>query len=366
MKAIIARGTLAEETNWVSRVIPQRPTNPILNGLVITTDTADGTGLQLSATDASTSSVTALEADIVEPGTVIVPGKLLAAIAGSLPQQPVTINLDGSKLSITCGRSKFALPTYSIEDYPKLPTQPDQVGTLPGSAFSDAVQQVVFAAAKDESLPVITGAQIRCSDTEIVFVATDRYRLAIKTLPWNGGALEPFVLRAKSFAELAKPVSPTPIALSLDPAATLFGVIAGTRRSVLPLLEGTTFPDVQRVIPTTGNITVTTDTVRLVEAVKRVRLVMDRPNQPAKLTFGNDEILIAAGDGDAAASEAVEATIDGDRIEIAFNPEYLVDGLVALAGETTRFRLIEPNRPVLLDSPDDDTYRHVLMPVRLN
>jgi len=102
------------------------------------------------------------------------------------------------------------------------------------------------------------------------------------------------------------------------------------------------------------------------DALKRVRLVTVNPTQAIRLTFGNDEIYLAAGVGtDSTASETVDATIDGERMEVGFNPEYLVEALGALAGETGRFRLNTPSKSVLLDSPDDESYRHVLMPVRL-
>ena len=367
MEAQVSRAVLAEETGWVSRVIPGtgRAVNVIHNGLLI--EAGDGQ-LQLSASDGSTSSTTTLEATVDAPGSAVISGRLFANIAGSLPQKPVAIKLNGTRLELACGRSEFAFPTSPLEEYPKLPDQPDQIGSLAGSEFSDAVWQVAFAAAKEDALPVLTGIQLKCTDTHITMIATDRYRLAVKKVPWTGTAREPFLLKAKTLSEFSKPVSPNPVVLSLDPGTTLFGVGTGTRRSTMQMLDGTAYPDVERLMPATGTVTVTFDVAELVDAVKRVKLVMsERANQPIRLTFGNEEILLAAGGGsDSTGAEAVDATIAGDRTVVAFNPEYLIDGLTALAGGTGRFQLNNPAKPVLLDSPEDESYRHVLMPVRLD
>lgn len=363
MEAQVARSTLAEEVSWVSRVIPPRPSNLIHNGLLIE---AEGNYLRFSGSDGSSASTTTIEANGVTPGAVVVPGRLLAAIATSLPQKPVSIKLDGSKLAFTCGRSEFSLPTSPLEEYPKMPDQPDQIGILAGQEFSDSIWQVAFAAAKEDALHMLTGVQLRCTATDITLIATDRYRLAVKKVPWNGTAREPFLLRAKTLTEFSRPVSPNPVGLSLDPGTTLFGVTTGTRRSTMQMLDGDAYPNVMQLMPTTGVLTVTFDVAELVDAVKRVRLVMERPTQSLKLTFGNDEILLTAAGATSNAVEAVDATIAGERMEVGFNPEYLVDGLAALAGETGRFRLNTPAKPVLLDAPEDASYRHVLMPVRVD
>ena len=365
MEIQVARGTFAEEVSWVSRVIPQRPISPILNGIFI--ETRHDGKMILSATDQSAASSTIVDADILIHGRIVVPGKLLALIAGSLPQKPVSLKENGTKLTISCGRTEYTVPTLPIAEYPILPDQPDQIGTLAGEEFSDAVLQTVFAAAKDDTVPALAGTQIRCSETEITLISTDRYRLAVKKVPWTGQPREPFLLRARALADIAKPSSPNPVILSLNPNSTLFGVTSGVRRSTMPMLASQAFPDVERLIPTSGTTTVEVDISELVDAVKRVRLVMDRPSQPIKLQFENGEILVSANSGpDASASERVTAKIDGDDIEIAFNPEYLVEGLSALAGPMARFRFIGSSKPSLLDAPEDESYRHVLMPVRLS
>jgi len=364
MEIQVARGVFAEEISWTSRVIPQRPTNPVLNGLLIE---ATGDGLmRLSATDQYASSSTTVEAMVSSPGRVVIPGKLTASIAAKLPQQPVVITMDGNRMVVECGRSKFGLPVSPLELYPALPQQPDQVGTLAGQEFSDAVMQVVFAAAKDDTVPALSGVQVKCSETELTLIATDRYRLAVKKVPWVGQVRDPFLLRARSLAELAKPSSPNAVILSLNTDNTLFGMTSGARRSTMPMLESQAFPDVERLIPTDGTTVVEVDISELVDAVQRVRLVVERASQPIKLHFFGGEVMVSASSGpDANASEGVLAKIEGDDIEIAFNPEYLVEGLSALAGQMARFQFTSSAKPVLLDAPEDVSYRHILMPVRI-
>lgn len=367
MEAVIVRNTLAEETTWVTRVIPQRPISPILNGLHISAG-ADG-DLRFAATDNSAASSTVVEGEVLEAGDVVVPGKLLASIAGLLPQKQVTLKTKGSKLTVTCDRSDFSLPTFSVEDYPKPPAQyPDSAGTIIGSVFSDAVAQVTFAAAKDETLPVLTGVKIKCSDEYLTLVATDRLRLAVKKIAWDGAAREPILTRARLLADFAKPASSHPVEMSIDNVASLFGLVTGPHRSTMPLMDSSTYPDVERLVPIdAGTTVVEADIAELADAVKRVSLVTDdRSHQPIRLTFGNEEIhLVAGGGADADASEAVQGIMTGERVETAFNPNFLLDALLALSGDTVRIQLAGPSRAVLLTAPDDDTYQHVLMPVKV-
>jgi DNA polymerase-3 subunit beta len=364
VEANVVRSTLADETNWASRVIAQRPTSPILNGLLIEAMT-DNT-LRLSAAGPSSSSSTTIEGEVIVPGSAVVPGKLLAAITHLLPQKPVSLKLDDTKLILSCGKSNFTIPTFPLDEYPALPQQPDQIGTITGEEFTEAVGQVAFAAAKDDVHPILTGVQIKCIDHELTLIATDRYRLAVKKVPWKGATREPFLLKARNLTEITKPAYPGMVQLSLDNSTTLFGVTAGTRRSTMTMLDNSNFPDVERLMPTDGSTSITFNIAEMVEAVKRVRLVMDRPNQPLRFTFGNDEVLLAAEGGPAAsASETVAGQLEGERVIVAFNPDYLVEGLLALGDQTGRLQLNGPTRPVLLDAPADKSYNHVLMPVRV-
>ncbi len=180
MKFRVDRDVLAEAVAWTARSIPTRPgTLPQLSGIKVTTGPD---GLTLSGFDYETSAQVTVPADVADDGQVLVSGRLLADIARALPNQPVDVTLDGAKLSLTCGSSRFSLQTMPVEDYPALPEMPQVAGTVDGDVFAAAVQQAVTAAGRDDMLPVLTGVKLEIDGSTLSLLATDRFRLSLREL----------------------------------------------------------------------------------------------------------------------------------------------------------------------------------------
>ena len=374
MKLRVERDVLAESVAWAARTLPSRPSLPVLAGLVLT---ASADGLTLSSFDYEVSGRVDVEADVIDPGTALVSGRLLADIARSLPGQPVQIESEGTRLAITCGRSSFTLPTLPVEDYPQLPAMPTATGTVPGQLFASAVAQVAIAAGRDDTLPTLTGIRVEIEGNSIVLAATDRYRLAVREFEWNpqstsisAHALVP----ARTLADTAKSladVESVVIALSSGGSGeSLVGFEGHGRRTTTRLLDGE-FPKYRSLLPSESSSLATVETAALQDAVKRVALVAER-NTPVRLAFEGAELTLRAGAGDdAQAVEVLECSLDGDVIDIAFNPAYLLDGLAAVGSTVTRFAFTLPTRPAVLTGLDEasqqasDDYRYLLMPVRL-
>ena len=330
---------------------------PVLSGLVLT---ADGDSLTMSSFDYEVSARVEVACDVDTPGITLVSGRLLADIARSLPAQPVTLSSEGTRVIITCGRSSFTLPTLPVEDYPQLPAMPTSSGEVSGALFAVAVAQVAIAAGRDDTLPTLTGIRIEFEGTGVVLAATDRYRLAVREFDWA-------------------PVSSTISSQLLVPARTLatpgtaeglIGFEGNGRRTTTRLLDGE-FPKYRTLLPNEAATVATVETSALIDAVKRVSLVAER-NTPVRLNFDGSEVVLRAGAGDdAQANEAVECSVQGDALEIAFNPNYLLDGLAAIDSPIARFSFTQPTRPAVLtglanagDKPNE-AYRYLLMPVRL-
>ena len=372
MKIRVERDVLADAVAWAARTLPSRPSLPVLAGLVLT---ADADVLTLSSFDYEVSGRVEIEADVAEPGTTLVSGRLLADIARSLPGAPVTLETEGTRLAIACGRSSFTLPTLPVEDYPQLPVMPTTSGTVGGSAFASAVAQVAVAAGRDDTLPTLTGIRMEFEGPSVVLAATDRYRLAVREFTWSpesssmsAHALVP----ARTLADTAKSladVDDVVIALAAGGSGEgLVGFEGHGRRTTTRLLDGE-FPKYRSLLPTESSAIATVETSALADAVKRVALVAER-NTPVRLLFEGAELTLRAGAGeDAQAVEVIEVALEGDPIDIAFNPAYLLDGLAAAAAEETRFSFTQPTRPAVITAaretePGQD-YRYLLMPVRL-
>jgi DNA polymerase-3 subunit beta len=384
MELRVERDALADAVVWTARSLPARPPMQVLLGLLL--EVAD-TGLAVSAFDYEVSSRIELPATVAEAGRVLVPGRLLADIVRSLPAQPVDLRLEGTRVVLTCGAARFTLPTLPVEDYPALPDMPTTTGSLESDVFAAAVAQVAIAAGRDDTLPVLTGVRLEIEGEQLTLAATDRYRLAVRTLTWRPeqpGLSATALVPARTLAETAKALTggaevTLALAAGTGSGSAGEGMIgfeggpAGSlRRTTSRLLEGE-FPKYRSLLPSESSSIAEVPTLQLVDAAKRVALVAAR-NAPVRLGFSSDGLVLEAGGADdAQASERLECGWEGaEPLQIAFNPAYLLDGLAAVDSDTTTLSFTGPTRPAVLtgkrnEAPDVTAdYRYLLMPVRLS
>ena len=375
MKFRVERDVLAEAVTWVARGLPNRPPVPVLAGVLI--EASDEGTLTLSAFDYEVSAKITIAAEVAESGTVLVLGRLLADISRNLPARPIDVSTDGNKVQVTCGSSRFSLLLMPADDYPTLPSSPAISGTIAGDVFTQAVAQVAIAADRGDTLPILTGVRVEIEGDKITLLATDRYRLAMRELTWNPEATDASyvaLVPARTLSDTAKALGASgSIEIHLGAAdnglSGLIGFEAGQRRATTRLLDGE-YPKVTSIFPSSADTESVIETTALVEAVKRVALVAER-NTPVRLRFSDGQVVIEAGAGDdAQASEAVEAVTTGPEIEIAFNPQFLLDGLGAVGTAYSRLSFTQSSRPAVLSGQSelggeaDTSYRYVLMPVR--
>ena len=384
MKIRLDRDVLAEAVAWTARSLPTRPSVPILAGLLV--KAADGQ-VVMSSFDYETSAQITVKADVIEDGVALVSGRLLADIARSLPGKPVDVTADASRMELVCGSARFTLQTLPVEDYPALPAMPEATGTVASDDFAKAVAQVVVAAGRDELLPVFTGVRMEIGDDTLSLLATDRYRMALKEIPWNpssahtaGAALVP----ARVLGESAKSMtSGELVTLSLAGTGTGDGLIgfegdgaAGVREITTRLLDGE-FPKVRHLMSVQATLTVRANTAEVIAAVKRVGLVAER-NTSLRMIIGDQAITLEAATGDQAqAVEALEAVVTDETgnglamTAAGFNPHYLSDALSALDAPYVHFAFTAPGKPCLLTALNEldgeplTDYRHVIMLMRL-
>lgn len=377
MKFRVERDVLAEAVTWVARSLPNRPPVPVLAGVLL--EATDDGSLTLSAFDYEVSARITVAAEVSEPGTALVLGRLLADISRNLPGKPVDVATDGAKVQVTCGSSRFALIQMPADEYPTLPTSPEPSGSIDGTLFTQAVQQVQIAADRGDTLPILTGVRVEIDGEKVTLLSTDRYRLAMRELTWqprSSDASHVALIPARTLSDTAKALGVAgSVEISLGggagaTASSLVGFEAGQRHTTSRLLDGE-YPKVAKIFPTSSETEAVVSTDVLTEAVKRVALVTER-NTPVRLRFADGQVTIEAGAGDdAQASEAIEAKVEGPEIEVAFNPGYLLDGLGVLGTTFTRLSFTAALKPAMitgqesLDAEIDTTYRYVLQPVRL-
>jgi DNA polymerase-3 subunit beta len=340
MRFNLERDTLAEAVAWVARSLSSRPVLPVLSGLLL--QAAHGS-LTVSCFDYEVSARIRVGAEVTEPGTALVPGRLLAEITRSLPSFDVEVSHDGEDVTLTCGPASFTLVTMPVRDYPRLPELPRLAGTVDGGVLATAIGQVAPAASRDDTLPIITGVNVEVEGETIKLVATDRYRLAIRELGWHPadpeilGTRATLLVPAKTLADAARmmaPGVPVQILLRNGPAANgaepeaMIGLECAGRRLTTRLIAGEYIKYASR-FPAEFGSCADMPAVPLAEAVRRVALVAERGSS-VRLSFGDGRVTIEAGtEGQARARETVPAEFVGEQTTIAFSPHYLTDGLGA-------------------------------------
>ena len=376
MKIQVDRDVLADAVAWTARALPTRPTVPVLAGMRLHA----GDELTLSSFDYDVSAQATVDVTTEEEGSALVSGRLLAEISRSLPAKPVQIASEGGKAVLTCGSATFTLLTMPEDEYPALPEMPPSAGSVGSDAFASAVSQSATAAGRDDTLPALTGVRIEIEGDTLTLISTDRYRLAVRELRWTPARPDlsaAVLVPARALAETARSLTSgaeVSIALALPGEGAdgvgdgMIGFEGGGRRTTTRLLGGE-FPRYQALLPNHVNSTAELSTGVLVEAVKRVALVAER-NTAVRLAFAPGQLVLEAGTGEEAqAVEVIEAGYDGDEFSIAFNPQYLLDGLSAIDSDTARMSFTEPGKPALITGkPAEDgqpDYRYLLRPIRL-
>ena len=372
MKFLVEPTELVDAVNWVARSLSTRPIKPELLGIMIDVDTS----ITLTGSDLETSTKAILKAEITAKGKVLVPGRLLAEIARSLPNKPITFTLDGSRVLVTAGTAKFTLPTLSVNEYPQLPELPETAGVIPSDVFAHAVNQVAIAAGKDDSLPTLTGVHIEINQNKITLAATDRYRLAVRELNWqakNSDIEVNTLVRARTLADAAKSLTAhSQVTLALSPTGSnerLIGFLSELKTMTSRTLDGT-FPPFKHLLPSDSVAEATIEVAPFLDSVRRVALVTDK-TVPLRLIFANNALQLEAGTGEEAqATEELDIIYTGEPINIAFNPQYLTDGLQAIGTPYVQLNFTGASKPAVLTGKHevsgtrDISYQYLLMPMR--
>jgi DNA polymerase-3 subunit beta len=380
MKFQVDRDSLADAVAWTAKSLPSRPTVAVLAGIMME---VHNDRLTIAGFDYEVSNQISIDVTAQSSGQVLVSGRLLAEITRALPAHPVHLHSAGGHAELTCGSARFTLPTLPVEDYPALPEMPAVAGAAEAEPFATAVRQVSVAAGRDDTLPMLTGVHVEINGAQLSLLATDRYRLAIRELAWRPGSIEDHrhaLVPARTLADTAKTLAEgTEVAIALsenasDTTGGLIGFSGGSRRTTTRLLDGE-YPKVRSLLPESYRAQARLTTSGTIEVVKRVALVAER-NAPIRLTFADDLLTIEAGGSDEArASESLPVSYQADELSIAFNPDYLLDGLGAVESATAMISFTDPARPAVIAAAlgndekgwaEDTGYRYVLMPVRIS
>ncbi len=371
MQVSVLQEHLAKGLDTIARAVANRSSTLILNNVLIATE--DGR-LKLSATNLELAITARLGAQVDVEGETTVPARLLTDLVKSLPAQQIDLVLGGNKLKLHCNGSSWELPTTKASDFPNIPEPETDTGVeVPAATLRTLIDQVVFAAAREDNRPVLMGVLTRFEGSRFSMVAADGYRMAMR------------------YAELERPVSK---ALSLlIPAVTLSEVsriirsedgivyisVLDGRNQVMfhhnnvdivsQLIDGK-FPDVEQLIPKTASTSTRLEIPDFLSACKRAEIFARDANGTTRFKIATEgEVTVSAqAQAGGSGSERVAAEVVGNAMEIAFNVRYLIDVLNVV--ETDRI-LLETNntnapgvvRPLQDDGSTDSNFVYIVMPM---
>jgi DNA polymerase-3 subunit beta len=334
-----------------------------------------GNKLGILGTDLDLTIRAELEVMGLDEGAVVVPARLLTDIVRSLEAGAVTFEGENEEVEVSAGRSRFVIRTYSLDDFPVL-AEPE-VGqiTFPSTTLMEALRQVVRAASDDDTRPLLTSVLIAAEGDGVRLVATDSYRLALRDLEGTGPlpkGIEQLLLPARALSELqrllgasgTKEAPSREVGFSMSELDATFSV--GEVRLTTRLLDGR-FPDYRQLIPPHYPCQLRVGKESLLDALRRVRLLVRDNTTPVRLSLRPSTVELSVISQEIGhASEDVDADYEGEELEVAFNPSYLIEGVDAVIGDEVVLETVDATKPATVRAPEHDNYRYLLMPVRVS
>jgi len=365
---------LAKGISIVSRVVSTRAVLPVLSNILMTTDEGR---LKLAATDLSTSITCWIGAKVEEDGEITVPARLLSDFVSTLPPAQIQMELvtRTKSLHLTCAQFEADIRGIDAQDFPLIPSDVSDHGiALPPETLRQMIEQVILAAATDEGRPVLTGALAQFQGSELTMVAADGFRLSLRKTPLSEEVPEPLevIIPARALRELARVSAeeeePIEIIVTPDRNQALFRL--SNVEIVTQLIEGK-FPDYNQIIPSSHSTRAVINAHDLMRAVRisvlfsrdvanivRVEIIPGTETDPGRLIV---ESAAEVGQN----VGALDAAVEGEQMEIAFNGRYIIDMLNVLGTEQVALETTNSSRPGILKPVGDENLVYVVMPMHL-
>lgn len=373
MKFQADREVMHEAVSFAVRLISPKPQSPQASGILIVADTNQ---VELSVFDFEVAAKAHFAAAVDKPGQILVQGKLFADIIGKLPGQTISFEIQENRAVISAGSSKFTLTPMLVADTAPAPEFPSSIGSVSAVDFALAVNQVAPAASKEEVMASLTTVSITVQDKQLSLLATDKFRVAHKTLPWKGTATDKEVLvPARVIQEIAKTFTNSgQLEIGLDDSGREIIGFRAADKSVTTATVKAKFPAVLSLFPDPSEIEhfAVVRTHDLLDATRRVALVVDK-DKPLRYRFSDGELILETIGGDVAeGSESIPASITGDGLSVSLKPQFVIDVLSGIDQENVQIVFTSnknnPGKPgpvqisPMTEKQQISDYRYLLQP----
>lgn len=340
---------------------------PILGGVRLS---VNGDSLEVTGTDLDLTITVAATVSGSVDGVVVAPGRLITDIVRALEPGAVSLESDDEELRIASGRSHFTVRTHPASDFPRLPVPTGDTVSLETAGLTEALRQVTRAASSEESRPILTGVLMSAEEGGLRLVATDSYRLAVRDLRGVGvlGEGQKVLVPSRALNELLRLLGSAgadgSVSLQLGAHDATFSV--GSVTLTTRLIEGE-FPNYKALIPSGYPNRLTVGREALLDAVRRVKLLARDATTPVRIALRPNGIELTVITTDwGTATEDVDAKYEGAEMTVAFNPNFLIEGVEAVSGDEVALDTLDALKPATLRPIDSDSYLYLLMPVRVS
>jgi DNA polymerase-3 subunit beta len=377
MKIICSQNDFNSNLSLVSRIVPSRPTHPILGNVLLNAD-VDKQKVTLTSFDLSISISTQFPAEVITGGKITLPAKLLNEIIARLPEGEVTMFYEPSTLednplfTITSVSGRFQIRAMNAQEYPELPVVTGETLHLPSETLLQGFKSTAFAASPDDSKQVLTGLHLHKTADNLEFATTDGHRLAVGIQELDSIITEDelaMTIPVRAFRELERILGNSQpsetVAFSFDDTQVAFEF--KTQRLTSRKLDGV-YPAYAKLIPAEFSRQVSMDRKGLLKALERMAILADQSSNLVKFSIdnqGNKVSLEVEAPDLGNAKESLPAEITGDDLDIGFNVKYLIDGLKAFTCNDVIVKLNQANQPVIFQPVDGNIVTYLVMPVQL-
>src|ERR1035437_6394169 len=365
MKFKSERDILVEALSAASRVVATRLIGAS-SGILLS---LSGNHLTVTGTDLDITVRTTVDVIGLEDGSSVVPARLIVDAVRSLEAGAVTISSSDENVGVSLGRAKFSLRTFSVMDFPKLPPVTGTLTSVKAQDLIQGINQVVRAAANDDARPLLTGVLFTTDNNTLRLIATDSYRLAVRDVPGveGIGGEHDLLVPARALQELQRAATSllddAEIGVTLTDAEICF--VVGFPTIASRLIDGN-YPSVLQLIPASypNQLRIAKDT--LLVSLKRAKLLAKDSTSSVRLTMKEKSVEIRTQSHDAGdVEDNVDADYNGEEMTIAFNPNFLIDGIEGVPGDEVVLEMSDSVRPAMVHGIEDVRFRYLLMPVRV-
>lgn len=356
----LTQGNFSKALSFVSRVASSKTTLDILNNILIK---VKNNKISISATDLEVAITSIIPGEVIEEGSITIPARLLTDYINSIPESNMELELNKTRLKISSGRFESSINGTVADEFPELPQETNNKSiTLDSKLLSHTLQQTLIAVSRDMSRPILTGLCFTNIDNHLVLAGTDGYRLAEKVILKSKDTPN-CIIPATALNDLMKIIQDDDEKIQINNSESQISFIIGNTTLISRLIDGN-YPSYRQLIPESSDISFEVNKSDLINITKVASLFARESAGSITISVSEGEIKINSVESQVGVNtSSAEAKTTG-RGEVTLNSRYLLDALNTIDGDEVRFRFSGKISPCVLTSTTDDSYQHIIMPLK--